>query len=505
MDRTRMAVAGLLVLLAGCAPSDGPPAETQEQLEARARGIHERVMTLDTHKDIPGNLAAAGGFDPGVRSNEQVDLVKMREGGLDAVFHIVYTGQGALTPVGYQRSLNQALNKFDGIRCMADVMYPDRIELALTADDAERIYAGGKLVAMIGVENGYPMGTDLALIEDFHRRGARYMGITHNGHNQLGDSNTPAEPVHGGLSELGRQAIREMNRVGIMVDISHAGKATMMQALEVSAAPVIASHSSVRALRDHPRNLDDEQLLALKENGGVMQTVAFASYVTDPNPPELQDSLAAIDAELGVPPATPGGGGRGGARAGGGGGGGGGRGARGGGAADEDVEPRPAYECGTPGATVESAEGQAGGGRGGRGGRGGGRGGQGADQQAMSPRDSALAAMDSTRRGDYDRRRAEARAALAADVSDFVDHIDYAVNLIGIDHVGISSDFDGGGGVEGWDDATETFNVTLELVRRGYTEEQIAKMWSGNLLRVWREVERVAREMRAAQPTGDGG
>src|SRR5690606_37373301 len=112
--------------------------------------------------------------------------------GLDAVFHIVYVGQGPLTPAGYQRALNQALNKFDGIQCMTQ-MYPAQIELALTADDAERIYASGKMVAMIGVENGYPMGLDLANIEDFYRRGARYMGITHNGHNQLGDSNTPAE------------------------------------------------------------------------------------------------------------------------------------------------------------------------------------------------------------------------------------------------------------------------------------------------------------------------
>lgn len=487
MDRTHMALAGLVALLAGCTASDTPMTETEAELEARARGIHERVMTADTHKDIPGNLAAAGGVDPGVRGNSQVDLVKMEEGGLDAVFHIVYTGQGDVDERGFENAYRQALNKFDGIHCMTDVMYPDRIGLALTADDAERIYASGKKVAMIGVENGYPMGTDISRIEEFYRLGARYMGITHNGHNQLGDSNTPAEPMYGGLSDLGRDAVREMNRVGIMVDVSHAGKTTTMDVLELSRAPIIASHSAVRALRDHTRNLDDEELMALRDNGGVMQTVAFATYVTN-NRELRQDAIQELETEFEIPQA--GGGRRG--------GGGGGRGGRGGGAAaDEELPPRPAYECGTPGATVDTDAAQ--GGRGGRGGRGGG--GQAGDQ--VSPRDSALAAMDEATRAEFDRRVAEIEEMYPeSNVSDFVDHIDYAVNLIGIDHVGISSDFDGGGGLEGWDDATETFNVTLELVRRGYTEEEIEKIWSGNLLRVWREVERVAREMQAENVTG---
>jgi len=272
------------------------------------------------------------------------------------------------------------------------------------------------------------------------------MGITHNGHNQLGDSNTagwyatedePERALNGGLSDLGREAVREMNRQGIMVDVSHAGKQTMMEVLEVSEAPVIASHSSVFALRDHPRNLDDEQLLALKENGGVMQTVAFDSYVKDPQP--RNDAIAALREEIGLP-------------AGGRGGFGGGRGARGGGRGPEMTEEERA------------------------------------DLEA--------------KQAELERRIAEEVDPVypPATVQDFVDHIDYAVKLIGVDHVGISSDFDGGGGIQGWDNADETFNVTLELVKRGYTEEEIGKIWSGNLLRVWREVEEVGKRMR-----GEGG
>jgi microsomal dipeptidase-like Zn-dependent dipeptidase len=314
-------------------------------------------------------------------------------------------------------------------------MHPEEIGLATSADDVERLVAEGKLVAAIGVENGYPMGEDLSLIARFKELGAGYMGITHNGHNQLGDSQTPGwyesdddpeRALHGGLSELGRQAVAEMNRQGIMVDVSHAGRQTMLDALEVSQAPVIASHSSAWALREHGRNLDDEQLLALKENGGVIQTVAFASYVKDLG--ARNDAIGALREELGL--------------------------------------------------------------GGGRGGRGGGRGEQEMTAEERTAREAAQA--------EFDRRMADIDARYPdTTVADFVDHIDYMMELIGIDHVAISSDFDGGGGVEGWDDASETFNVTLELVRRGYTEEEIAKIWGGNTLRVWREVEQIGERLRA--------
>jgi membrane dipeptidase len=386
----------------------------------RARLIHQRVLSLDTHVDInPGNFTAERNYTQ--RLPSQVNLPKMDEGGLDAVFLIVYVGQGTdFTPEGYARAHAAALEKFDAIHRLTEQIAPERIELALTAADVRRIHASGKKVALIGIENGYPIGTDLTNVKKFHDRGGRYLSLAHNGHSQLSDSNTGERDgvwLHNGLSPLGRQAIAELNRVGIMVDISHPSKQSMMQTLELTRAPIIASHSAVRALCNHSRNLDDEQLLGLKKNGGVAQLVAFNSYVkcgpgTVPTP-ERTAALNALRTKYGL---------------------------------------------------------------------GGGRGG-------FQPADSAQRVAFQAEMQDLDRRLPPPPRAT---VSDFVDHIDYAVKLIGIDHVGISSDFDGGGGVDGWNDASETFNVTLELVRRGYTEAQIAKMWSGNLLRVMEEVEKVA-------------
>jgi len=413
------------------------------------------VITADTHKDISGNFAptdGSDGEDPNERAGRKVDLPQMREGGLDLVFFVVYVGQGQgnLDDEGYTDALGAAMSKFDGIHRMVDDLYGDQIGLATSAAEAEQLAAEGKLVAAIGIENGYPMGDDIALIARFKELGAGYMGITHNGHNQLGDSNTaawygteeePQRALHGGLSELGREAIAEMNRQGIMVDISHAGKRTMLEALEVSQAPVIASHSSVTTLRDHPRNLDDEQLRALKENGGVMQTVALGNYLKDPAP--RNEAIAALREEMGLPAAR---------------------------------------------------------GRGGRGGRGGGgrRGGTVAEQPELS--DEERAEREASQAEFQSRVAAEIDPEFGqANVQDFVDHIDYVVDLIGIDYVGISSDFDGGGGIEGWDNAAETFNVTHEMVKRGYTEEEIAKVWSGNLLRVWREVEEVAQRIQSEE------
>jgi len=241
-----------------------------------------------------------------------------------------------------------------------------------------------------------------------------------------------------------------------------------MEAMRLSKAPVIASHSAVRALADVSRNMDDEQLLALKKNGGVVQIVGFASYIKVDSK-ERTEALAKLRDEFGLAAA----GGRGGS-----GGGGGGRG-RGAGAASDR------------GCPVESAGSAASQGRGAGGAGGRGRGATGLE--TLSPE----------RRAEYDKRLAEIDAKLPpagrANVKDFVNHIDYAVKLIGIDHVGISSDFDGGGGIDGWNSAAEAFNVTLELVRRGYTEEQIGKLWSGNLLRVWGEVEKVAQQLQKKQ------
>jgi membrane dipeptidase len=431
-----------------------------DAIVAKARAIHERVMTLDTHDDInPANFTTACNYTQDL--GNQVNLPKMIKGGLDAVFFVVYVGQGDLTPEGYANAYKQAIEKFDAIHRLTKEIAPDKIGLALTAAEARSIYKSGRKVAFIGVENGYPLGEDLGRIKEFYDRGARYLSLAHNGHSQLSDSNTGEAQgwKWNGLSPLGKQAIAELNRVGIMIDISHPSKESMMQTLALTKAPIIASHSSVRKLANHSRNLDDEQLLALKKNGGVMQTVAFSSYVKiAADSPERAAALAELRKEFGLPENTPlGGGGR-------------GAGARGG---------QGANPC-TP------AQAGAGGG----GGRGAGRGGP-------------LNALSDERRADLQRKLADVNAKFPpparATVKDFVDHIDYAVKLIGIDHVGISSDFDGGGGVEGWNGADETFNVTLELVRRGYTEEQIGKIWSGNLLRVMDEVQQVARAIQAGR------
>jgi membrane dipeptidase len=410
----RRGVAGLIgVMAAGCTASAPVPpsgADTDTALMARAREIHARVLTIDTHDDIPLDFATPDA-DPGVRGDRQVDLPKMEEGGLDAGFFVVYVGQTERTSENYAQAQADALTKFAAIHRMADTLYPDRIEVAYTADDFERIVADGKLVAAIGIENGFVIGTDLSRLETYYRLGARYLGLAHNGHNDIADSAGPRDDLgdraaeHDGVSPFGETVIAEMNRLGIMVDVSHVSKAAMLDAVRLSRAPVIASHSSTRALVDHPRNLDDEQLLALRDSGGVMQAVALGSFIS-----------------------------------------------------------------GTAMSRREAIE---------------------------RLRESGLAALSASSRAEFDRRMADVdRQWPAADVATFVDHIDYAVALIGIDHVGISSDFDGGGGISGWNDASETANVTLELVRRGYTEAEIAKIWSGNLLRVLREVERVATASR---------
>jgi len=409
-----------LALLAACAPAEPAPSTSEDDLEARARAIHASVLTIDTHDDIDHDFATPA-VDP-LDAPRQVNLQKMRAGGLDAAFFVVYEGQGPRTPAGYRAARDSALVKFAAIHRMAEEMYPDQIEIAYTPDDVERIHAAGKLVAAIGIENGYVIGKDLGLLSRYYDLGARYMTLAHNGHNDIADSAQPQDRLgdaaaeHDGLSPFGEQVVADMNRLGMMVDISHISKAAALDAIRISRAPVIASHSSTRAVADHVRNLDDETLLALRDNGGVMQTVAFESYVKV-QPPERAQELADLR-----------------------------------------------YMHGFPG-------------------------GRGTD---------SIAGMSSQDKFEYERGIDMLDLKYPrAGLSDFVDHIDHAVGLIGIDHVGISSDFDGGGGIYGWEDASETFNVTLELVRRGYSEEEIRKLWGGNLLRVWRDVERVAAEIQA--------
>ncbi len=348
--------------------------QAAEDMEARARAIHEHVFTIDTHDDIELGFATSE-FMPGDKAEAQVTLDKMKAGGLDAGFFIVYVGQSARTPENYLKARADALSKFDAIHRMVK-LYPDRIGLATTAAEARQIHAAGKLVAFIGIENGYVIGKDISVLKDFRDQGARYLTLVHNGHNDIGDSAQPRTEFgdkgpeeHGGLSTFGEKVVVELNRLGILVDVSHVSKKTMLAATRLSKAPVIASHSSVDGVYVHARNMDDEQLQVLKQNGGVIQLVAFKSYLKE---------------------------------------------------------------------------------------------------------------------GDD------------ANVSNFVDHIDYAVKKIGIDHVGISSDFGGGGGIIGWNNAAESFNVTMELVKRGYKEQDIAKIWGGNVLRILEQAEKTAVQLQSA-------
>ena len=330
------------------------------------------IITIDTHIDINvKNFTDSLNYT--MYTDTQFNLPNMMEGELDVAWLVVYTAQGELNEDGYEAAYENAISKFDAIDRLVNIYAPDQVELALTSNDVKRILAKGKKVIMIGVENAYSMGLETSNVREFWERGARYVSLSHNGHSQFSDSNTgefDGTALHNGLSDLGKELVELLNYYGIMIDISHPSKEAIRQMTELSKAPVIASHSSARALRDHPRNLDDEQLKWIKENGGVIQTTALGFFLTD-------------------------------------------------------------------------------------------------------------------------------REDTPANMDDFMDHIDYMVEKIGIDHVGISSDFDGGGGIVGWEDTSQTMNVTSALRERGYSESEIAKLWGGNLLRVLDEVQKIAAKLQS--------
>ena len=427
-------------------------------LTARAQAIHRRTLTLDTHVDISPANFQTNRPNYGQRLGSQVDLTKMEAGGLDAVFFSIFVGQGPLDSAGYAQAYAVDTAKFNAIHRLVDTIAPDRIGLALTADDARRLFSQGKKIAFMGVENGYGIGTDITRVKEFYDRGARYLSLAHNGHNQLSDSNTGEGDgvwVWHGISPLGREVIKEENKWGIMIDISHPSRESMMQAIALSRAPIIASHSAVRSLCNASRNLDDEQLRALARNGGVIQVVAFRGYIKcDPVSDAARSrELATLRTDFGIPA---------------------GRGRPIGGSATG--APAPDAGCPTVAGPLPGG--------------------------GVVP-DSELVNLTGARREEYRTRFAAIMQrypeAPVASVRDYVNHIDYAVKLMGIDHVGISSDFDGGGGIDGYNCALDAVNVTRELVRRGYTEEQIGKIWSGNLLRVLDQVQRVARTIQAEQ------
>jgi membrane dipeptidase len=329
--------------------------------------LHAATLTLDTHVDIPWPETP----DPRGETNRCVDYPKMAAGGLKAVVFAAYLPQGPRSPEGFEAAGKRAEAMLRAIRATA--MGGDR-RIASRSTDVEFARAERGTAVMLAVENGYAMGEDLSRLALWRGLGACYVTLTHNGHNQLSDSAIPmaslgdGPTLHGGLSDLGRAAIAEMNSLGLLVDISHVAKSAMMQAVTLSRSPVVATHTCCRALRDHPRNLDDEQLDAVASVDGVVQITAVPAFLRNP---------------------------------------------------DADGRYR-------------------------------------------------------------------------ASVADMADHVDYAVKRIGLEHVGISSDFDGGGGVEGWRSAADSVNLTAELLRRGYDAPQIAHLWAGNFLRCMRMAEGVA-------------
>ncbi|WP_348661330.1 dipeptidase [Croceibacter atlanticus] len=422
----------LLVFISISCKEIEPKELTENQLLAKAMSIHLEVITLDTHCDINiRNFTDSINYTQKLET--QVNLPNMKEGGLDVAWFIVYTGQDSLNDIGYKNAYDNAISKFEAIHRLVDSIAPNDIALATTSKEVKDIHESGKLVAMIGIENGYPIGTDLSNVKTFYDMGARYMSLSHNGHSQLSDSNTGEEDgvwLHNGLSELGKEVVSEMNRVGMMIDVSHPSKEAMRQMINLTEAPIIASHSSARALCDHSRNLDDEQLQWLKDNNGVVQTVAFSSYLNTEKHNAFNDAKQKLYKSVGQ---------------------------------------KMGFEI------IER------------------------DSVRLLDNEARTAYYDNYRKvinASKEKVEALKQEIAPVNVSDFVDHIDYLVEKIGISHVGISSDFDGGGGIHGWEDASETFNVTLELVRRGYTQKEIEMLWSGNLLRVLDDVEAVSKRIQ---------
>jgi membrane dipeptidase len=382
-----------------------------QQLEKKASKIHASILTVDTHCDTPMDFSDPN-FDLGVRSEEGcVDFPKMKEGGLHAEFFAVFTGQGPRNDSAYNVVHQKALDIFNAIHKNVE-KNSSMAGIALSSDDAYRLKKEGKIAAFIGVENGYPVGKDLARIRQYFDLGARYMSLSHSKNNDICDSSTdPDGPENEGLSPFGIRVVEEMNMLGMMVDISHISDKSFYDVLKLTKTPVLASHSSCRALCGSPRNLSDDMLLALKENGGVIQICILGNYLKTPEPnPEMEQKLKELGAKYG-------------------------------------------------------------------------------DYNFLG--DSVKKLM----RAEY--RSIRKTYEKPATVKDVVDHIDHVVQVIGIDYVGIGTDFDGGGGVEGCRTASDMKNITVELLRRGYSKAEIAKIWGENVMRVMQKAEDYAKNPKS--------
>jgi len=384
-------------------------AKTPPNVEEKARQLHQRILTVDTHCDTAFSLLRADWkigdrHDPSLRASGKIDLPRMKEGGLDAEFFAAFVGQGPLTPEAYVKAKDGALRAVEAVHKMTET-YASTIGLAVDPAGARRLKAGGKLTAFIGLENGYPIGRDLSLVKLFYDKGVRYITLCHSSDNDICDSSTDRRnPEDKGLSDFGRQVVAECNRLGMLIDISHASEKSFYDVLAASKAPIIASHSSARAVCDHPRNLTDDQLRALARNGGVIQICFLGAYVkTPPVIPEREKAMKDLEAKYG-----------------------------------------PVREI----------------------------------------RDDATRMKAMAERDAINKQFPQVRPT----VKDLVDHFDHVKKVVGIDYVGIGTDFDGGGGVVGCDDVSGMIHVTEELIRRGYTDREIEKIWGGNFFRVFEKV-----------------
>jgi membrane dipeptidase len=405
----KRSMATVLILAAAVALPACNSAKTGLTVEEKARALHEKILTVDTHCDTPMRLLREAWdiserHDPALRASGKIDLPRMKEGGLDAEFFAAFVGQGPLTPEGYERAKQNALRIVQAVHKMTEDQAA-LIGLAVDPAGARRLKKEGKLTAFIGMENGYPVGRDLSNIKLFHDQGVRYITLCHSSDNDICDSSTDRrDPEDKGLSDFGREVVAECNRLGMIVDISHASEKSFYDVLEASRAPIIASHSSARAVCDHPRNLTDDQLRALAKNGGVIQICFLGAYVkTPPVIPEREKALADLEAQYG---------------------------------------------------------------------------------SMRQIRDEEARAKARAEYEDIDRRYPQERP----NVRDLVDHIDHVKEVVGVDHVGIGTDFDGGGGIVGCDDVSGMIHVTEELVRRGYTDREIEKIWGANFFRVFEKV-----------------
>ena len=371
--------------------------------------LRAEYLTLDSHIDIPFDYMINPEHDPGNDTEMQVDFQKMLEGNLDGGFFVVYVGQSELNKNGYQEAKEKAIIKFNAINKMVE-KYPNKIVLVKSPEEVYEAKRDKKLFAAIGIENGYVIGEDIELLKYYYDLGARYMTLSHIGHNQISDSSIPKKSLnndiemHGGLSSFGKITVKKMNELGMMIDISHVSDKSALQAIKLSHHPVIASHSGARSVADHPRNIPDNIIREIAKKGGVVQVVAFSSYVKV-NKKRTESIINLRDSILTM-------------------------------TGDNNFIPEKHMKL------IEYKNGM-----------------------DKINKEFPLPGIDS-----------------------FIDHIDYIVDLVGIDYVGISSDFGGGGGIEGWSNASQTFNITNSLLLRGYSKDEVNKIWSENFLRVWKNV-----------------